>query len=197
MFTSDLSSRGFELTGLTLGLMGCGNIGKHVAQIAHDGFKMRVLGYDAYAKNLPPYIEQVDSADRIFRECDFVSLHMPSTPETKGSIGMRQFEMMKKGAFLINTSRGDVVVEKDLIEALEKKKIRGAGLDVFSSEPVSESSYPLFDMDRVALTPHNASFTVESLTNAINSVVKSVIEVSKGEAPEFRVNNPNDPRNRK
>ena len=194
MFTSDISTRGFELTGKTLGIMGCGSIGRHVAQIAVQGFGMKALGYDAYAPELPAYIERVDSPDRIFREADFVSLHIPSTPETRRSVGMRQFEMMKDTAILINTSRGDVVCEDELIEALERKVIRGAGLDVFSSEPISESSYPLFDMERVCVTPHNASFTVESLYNACESVVRSILEAAAGEKPACAVNAPEHPR---
>lgn len=156
MFTSDVSSRGFELTGRTLGIIGCGNIGRHVAQIAAQGFGMKVLGYDAYAGALPDYIERVDGTERIFREADFISLHLPSTPETRHSIGKAQFTMMKNSAILINTSRGDVVCEDELIEALQRGEIGGAGLDVFSSEPISEASYPLFDCKRVCLTPHNA-----------------------------------------
>lgn len=194
MFTSDISSRGFELTGLKLGLLGCGNIGKHVAQIAAQGFGMEVYGYDAYATNLPEYIHQVDNSDFIFRNCDFISLHMPLTDETRESVNMSKFKIMKSSAFLINTSRGGVVNEQDLIEALEKKIIRGAGLDVFSSEPISEKSYRLFDMDRVEMTPHNASFTIQSLNNAISSVVKSVCEVADGKKPQFAVNNPAKPR---
>lgn len=194
MFTSDVSTRGFELTGRTLGIIGCGNIGRHVAQIAAQGFGMKVLGYDAYVTSLPDYIEQVDQMERIFQESDFVSLHMPSTPQTRHSIGMPQFEMMKDTAILINTSRGDVIREDELIEALKKKKIRGAGLDVFSSEPISEAAYPLFEMERVCVTPHNASFTVESLYNAVNSVVKSILEVASGKKPAFAVNTPTAPR---
>lgn len=196
MFTSDISSRGFELTGLTLGLLGCGNIGKHVAQICSQGFGMKVYGYDAYAKNLPSYIEQVDDADFIYKNCDFVSIHMPLTDETKGSVNMDKFKLMKPSSFLINTSRGPVINEEDLIEALDKKIIRGAGLDVYSTEPISENSYRLFDFDRVEMTPHNASFTVQSLMNAINSVVKSVCEVADGKRPKYAVNNPASPRNK-
>ena len=194
MFTSDVSTRGFELTGRTLGIIGCGNIGRHVAQIASQGFGMKVLGYDAYSGQLPDYIQRVESPDQVFRESDFVSLHLPSTPETRRSIGMEQFRTMKKTAILINTSRGDVIREEELIEALQTKVIRGAGLDVFSSEPISQASYPLFDLDRVAMTPHNASFTVESLYNAVRSVVRSVLEVAAGEKPTFAVNQPADPR---
>ena len=194
MFTSDVSARGFELTGRTLGIIGCGNIGRHVAQIASQGFGMRVLGYDAYAGVLPGYIERVADLDLIFRESDFVSLHLPSTPQTRGSVGMAQFRKMKAGAILINTSRGDVVCEQELIQALQERVIAGAGLDVFSSEPISPASYPLFEMERVCLTPHNASFTVESLYHAVDSVVESVLEVAGGQRPAHAVNAPAHPR---
>lgn len=194
MFTSDVTARGFELTGRTLGILGCGNIGRHVAQIASQGFDMKVLGYDAFARELPEYIERVNTVDRIFHEADFVSLHMPSTPETRNSVGRKQFAMMKPTAILINTSRGDVICEEELIEALQTGVIGGAGLDVFSSEPISEKSYPLFECNRVCLTPHNASFTRESLYNAINSLVKSVLEVARGIKPTHAVNMPLHPR---
>ncbi len=194
MFTSDVLARGFELTGRTLGVLGCGNIGRHVARIASGGFDMKVYGYDAYLPQLPDYITRAGSAEEIFRAADFVTLHLPSTPETRRSIGMEQFKMMKPGAFLINTSRGDVIREEELIEALKTGVIRGAGLDVFSAEPVSEASYPLFDMEWVCLTPHNASFTVESLYNAVTSVVESVLAVAAGREPRFKVNNPIHPR---
>jgi len=190
MFTSDVSTRGFELTGKTLGLIGCGNIGKHVAQIASQGFGMKVYGHDAYVKDLPEYITKVDEMNEIFKVSDFVSLHLPSTKETRHSIGMEQFRLMKSSAFVINTSRGDIIREEELIEALKTSVIRGAGLDVYSTEPISENAYPLFDMDRVEMTPHNASFTIESLLNAVRSVVKSVIEVSEGTKPTFAVNDP-------
>jgi len=194
MFTSDVSTRGFELTGRTLGVIGCGNIGRHVAQIASQGFGMKVLGYDAYAGQLPDYIQRVEDMEQIFRESDFVSLHLPSTPETHGSIGMAQFRIMKRTAILINTSRGDVIREAELIEALQNKVILGAGMDVFSSEPIAQASYPLFELERVAVTPHNASFTLESLYNAVRSVVRSVLEVAGGQTPAFAVNSPAEPR---
>ncbi len=194
MFATNLSDRGFELTGRTLGLIGCGNVGLNVAQIAAHGFDMKVYAYDAFAKNLPDYIVQVSSKEEIFRLADFVSIHVPSTKETKHSIGMEQFQLMKPGAFLINTARGDVVREKELIEALKTKVIRGAGLDVYASEPISEGSYPLFELEYVELTPHNASFTVESLLNAFESIKRSLSEVAAGKKPTFAVNCPEHPR---
>lgn len=194
MFTSDVSERGIELTGRVLGVIGCGNIGCHVAQIASMGFQMKVIGYDAYADTLPEYIERVSSQEEIFKRADFISLHLPSTEETRRSIGMEEFTLMKPTSFLINTARGDVIREEELIWALKKGVIRGAGLDVFSSEPVSEGSYPLFEMERVALMPHCASFTVESLYNAIRSVVRSVLEVASGKTPVYAVNNPKNAR---
>lgn len=195
MFTSDVSARGIELTGRVLGVIGCGNIGRNVAQIAAQGFGMKVLGYDAYTDKMPDYIERVESMEEVFEKADFISLHLPSTEETRHSIGEEQFNIMKPSAFLINTSRGDVIRERDLIDALEKGRIRGAGLDVFSSEPISEESYPLFEMERVVMTPHCASFTVESLNNAVQSVVRSVLETAAGSVPSCVVNHPLKPRN--
>lgn len=194
MFSSDPNTRGFEISGKTLGIVGCGNIGTHVARIAHYGFNMKVIGYDAYAPQIAEYIERVDCVNEVFARADIVSLHMPSTAETRGSIGMEQFRLMKPTSIFINTSRGDVVREEELIQALRGKLIRGAGLDVFSSEPITEKSYELFDLDRVELTPHNASYTLESLYNTIESTVESVIEVAQGKAPRCKVNEPVHPR---
>lgn len=194
MFASDEDTRGFELTGRTLGLIGCGNIGRNVAQIASSGFGMQVIGYDPYITELPPYIHQGVSVDEVLSVSDFVSLHLPSTAQTKEMFNLEKLKKMKKSAILINTSRGDIVCEKDLIIALREKIIRGAGLDVFSHEPIEESSYPLFEFERVCLTPHNASYTVESLYNALHSVQESVLDVVRGNAPHHRVNQPSNPR---
>ena len=173
MFTSDVSTRGFELTGKTLGLVGCGSIGRHVAQIASQGFGMRVLGYDAYAPRLPDCIERAESMDRLLRDADIVSLHVPSTPETRRSIGRRQFEMMKDSAILINTSRGNNVDEAALLNAPNSGKLRAAGLDLYAEEPPTNKT--LLSHPAVSCTPHIGAATKEA-QKRIGAEIAEIIE---------------------
>ena len=107
----------YELQGKTLGLVGCGRIGRMLATIAKCGFGMNVIGYDPFLKQeqLGDLITLVESQDEVFKQADFVSLHTPLTPETEHSIGMREFKLMKPTASFINASRGEVVNEAELI----------------------------------------------------------------------------------
>lgn len=187
-FNATMETRGIELRGKTLGLVGCGNIGREVGRMANEGFDMKVIGYDPFLRGNLPCIELRGAKEEVFSEADIVSLHLPSTPETISSIGMDLFRLMKPGAYLINASRGNIVVESELIEALQQRIIRGAGLDVYAHEPISQESYALFDFDRVALSPHNAAFTMESYTNGFNSVIESILEVASGIVPRCCVN---------
>ncbi len=116
-----------ELEGKTLGLVGLGNIGKLVAKKAALGFDMTVLAYDPFAKKegLPEYIQLVEDRDEIFKQSDYVSLHVPATPETVHSISDREFDLMKETAYLINAARGSIVDEPALVRALEAGKIAG------------------------------------------------------------------------
>lgn len=176
-----------ELAGKTLGLLGMGHIGRIVAQICNEGFGMRVLAFDPYADPLAVSDHVTLTADReqIFRESDYVSIHVPATPETKNSVGAAEFSMMKPTAFLINSARGAVVDEAALIEALREKKIAGAGLDVTAMEP-AEASNPLFTMERVILTPHCAGSSVEAKEKASMAAAKGCHAVLAGlpvEAP--------------
>ena len=137
-----------ELEGKTLGLIGTGNIGKLVAKKAVWGFDMKVLAYDPFAREVPAYIQLVEERDEVFRQSDYVSLHIPAAKDTIHSVGDREFALMKETAFLINTARGAVVDEAALIRALEAKKIAGAGLDTVEQEPFDESN-PLLAMENV------------------------------------------------
>ena len=145
-----------ELQGKTVGIFGLGRIGRALARMC-NGIGMEVIGYDPYMlqNQLSSDIELIKEKDEVLKRSDYISIHLPCSDETRGLIGFREFELMKKSAFLVNTSRGGVVVEKDLIEALEKEMIRGAGIDVFEIEPV-EASNPLFEMENVIVTPHLA-----------------------------------------
>jgi lactate dehydrogenase-like 2-hydroxyacid dehydrogenase len=155
---------GTQVTGKTLGLVGMGRIARAVARRAHHGFGMKVIFHDPY----PPSpqeaaalgAEPVGSLDEVFAKADFVSLHCPATPETRHLVNAERLKQMKKGAFLINTARGDVVDEAALVQALKAGTIAGAGLDVFEKEPVVTED--LLTMENVVLLPHLGSATRET-----------------------------------
>ncbi|WHH57625.1 hydroxyacid dehydrogenase [Petroclostridium sp. X23] len=183
--------KGMDLDGKTLGLVGLGRIGTMVAKKAALGLGMKVIGYDPYITKdkVAPEIEFVDNMETIFKNADFVSLHMPATKETKGSIGKKYFEMMKSSAFLINCARGEVVDELELIQALKDKAIAGAALDVFEQEP-PEKDNALFALDNVIVTPHNAALTQESMDRMGLHAATGIDEVLSGKKPSWPVNNP-------
>ena len=174
---------GREVSGKTLGLIGLGRIGQAVAQRAR-GFGMRVLYHSR--TRLDPAAEQdlhVAYAPRetLLREADFVSLHVPLTPETRHLIGRRELELMKPTAFLINTARGPVVDEAALVEALRRGQLGGAGLDVYEREP--ELSPGLADLDNVVLLPHLGSATIETRTRMGLMAAENLLAGLRGERP--------------
>ncbi len=155
---------GTRVSGKTIGLIGLGRIGRAVAHRARHGFGMRVIFHDPYPP--PPAVvaelgaEPKDSVDDVLREADFVSLHSPATPETHHLIDARRLALMKRGAFLINNARGDIVDEAALVAALKRGTIAGAGLDVFEREPAVAPE--LLTMENVVLLPHLGSATQEA-----------------------------------
>jgi len=153
-----------HVTGKTLGLVGMGRIARAVAKRAHHGFGMKVIYHDPFP---PPAdvaaalgAEPRAELDEVLREADFVSLHCPATPETRHLMNRERLALMRPDAFLVNTARGDVVDEGALVEALQQKKIAGAGLDVFEREP--EVTRALLSMENVVLLPHLGSATTET-----------------------------------
>lgn len=179
----------YELQGKTLGLVGCGRIGRMLATIAKNGFGMNVIGYDPFLKQeqLGDLITLVPEQDDVFKQADFISLHTPSTPETKRSIGMRQFKMMKPTASFINASRGDVVCEEELIQAMKDRVIICAGLDVTEKEPLPLDS-PLYTLDNVTLTPHTAAATEQSVIRCCETVAHDICAVIAGNDAKFAAN---------
>ncbi|WP_292378301.1 2-hydroxyacid dehydrogenase [Methanosarcina sp. UBA289] len=178
---------GSQLMSKTLGVLGTGEIGKRVIQIAH-GFNMNVLSVTAHpsperAKSLG--IKFVD-LDTLLSESDIVTLHVPLTPATEHMIGRRELAKMKPTAILINTARGKVVDESALIEALKEGKIAGAGLDVFEKEPLPMDS-PLLEMSNVVLTPHIAFLSEESLDECTYMTVENIEMFTEGK-PQNVVN---------
>ena len=155
---------GTQVSGKTLGLVGMGRIARAVAQRAHHGFGMKVIYHDPYPP--PPDVARALGAEPrarledVLQEADFVSLHCPATPETRHLMNRERLALMRPGAYLVNTARGDVVDEAALVEALRGRKLAGAGLDVFEREPqVAES---LVAMENVVLLPHLGSATTET-----------------------------------
>ena len=175
---------GYDVYGKTLGVIGVGRIGSAVARRA-KGFNMRVLYYDIVRRrDLEEElgIEYVE-LDKLLRESDFVTLHVPLTPETKGLIKERELRLMKKTAILVNTSRGAVVDQRALTRALQEGWIAGAGLDVFEKEPIPVDD-PLLKLENVVLTPHIGSASHDTRNKMAEYVADGIIKVLRGERPD-------------
>lgn len=161
------SPRAYLLHGKTVGLVGIGNIARKVAAIVRGGFDCQVLYYDVF--RLTPEQEQelgvsYASLDELMAQSDIVSIHVPLLDSTAGMINRHNLSLMKPTACIINTSRGGVIQENDLIEALQNNKILGAGLDTFAVEPLPADS-PLLAMEQVVTTPHCGGNTVDNDIN--------------------------------
>ena len=178
---------GYNLYGSSAGIVGTGRIGAAMARICH-GFGMTVLAYDPFAKKegLPEYIQLVEDRDEIFKQSDYVSLHVPATPETVHSISDREFDLMKDTAYLINAARGSIVDEPALIRALEAGKIAGAGLDTLEKEPIDPSN-PLVSMDNVLTAPHIGGATKEASSRSSVACAQAIDDYFSGRTPKFVV----------
>lgn len=167
---------GVEISGKTLGIIGCGKIGSRVASMAANGFGMRVLAYDPYVTeaDVPGCVTLVSDREQVFREADFLSAHCYLSEETFHSIGAREFSLMKDGAVLINCARGPVVDEAAMIGALASGKLGGAGLDVTEAEPLDPES-PLFRMENVVITPHYAPTTREAASKVARIAAENLV----------------------
>ncbi len=180
----------FDLDGKVLGILGMGRIGTLVCQKARAAFNMEVLVYDPLVPR--EAMEKaggkvVTAIPELLKAADFVTLHMPSMPETKGLIGAAQLRMMKRSAFLINCARGPVVDEPALVKALKEGVIAGAGLDVFDPEPPVADN-PLFGLPNVVLSPHSAGLTVECVIRMATHAAQAIVDVLEGRRPEGVVN---------
>ncbi|MHC6224095.1 2-hydroxyacid dehydrogenase [Pseudomonas sp. X10] len=179
---------GSDVHGKTLGIVGLGNIGAAIARRGHFGFNMPVI-YSG--NNRKPELEQALGAqyrtlDQLLAEADFVCLVVPLSAATRKLIGARELQLMKPSAFLINISRGPVVDEAALIDALQKGTLRGAGLDVYEKEPLSES--PLFQLPNALTLPHIGSATAETRDAMANRAVDNLRAALLGERPQDLVN---------
>jgi D-3-phosphoglycerate dehydrogenase len=188
-----LSLTGIELEGRTIGLIGFGDIGQHVAPVA-EAFGMKVLATDpAYDSS---FDKRLVSLDTLLANSDVVSLHVPLLPGTRQLIGGAELEKMKDGAILINTSRGGVMDEAAVAAALQSGKLGGAGVDVLDAEnidmihPFKHNTFPVSDLPNLIVTPHVAGQTNESLLRVGMSAVNAIAAVLRGEAPQHPVNKP-------
>jgi phosphoglycerate dehydrogenase-like enzyme len=175
---------GIELRGKTLGLVGLGRIGRITAELAR-AFGMHVLAYDPYVAESP--LAELTSLEEVLRRADFVSLHPVLTPETFHLINAERLALMKPTAYLINTSRGGVIDEAALIEALRNGRLAGAGLDVFEVEPPARDN-PLLEMPNVICTPHGLSHTDESMLRCASMTEENVLALLDGRLPPYLVN---------
>lgn len=177
-----------QIHGETVGLIAFGNISQAMARRC-QALNMNVIAFDPYVA--PEVFAEADvesvGLEELAARSDYVSCHLPLNSETEGFVDAGFFEQMKDNAYFINTSRGGVVEEADLIEALQNGVIAGAGLDVFESEPISKD-HPFCSMPQVILTPHNASYADATMETLRRRVGQDALKVLEGELPDFVAN---------
>lgn len=178
---------GVDVCGKTLGLLGFGRIAQGVARRA-AGFGMKVLAYDPYLAALPKGFEHVRlcGLDETIHSCDFLSLHLPLTDETRNMIDAKAIAGMKKGTHIINTARGGIVNEADLYKAIVSGQIMGAALDVVEQEPIS-ASHPLLGLDEVIITNHIGMYSREAITAVSMLCADAVVDFFNGREVHNRV----------
>lgn len=174
--------RGVDVWQATLGIVGLGRIGRALAQRA-KGFDMTLIAHEPYPEMafVADYGVELLTLDEVLSRSDFVSLHLPSMPETEGIIGASKFALMKPGAFLVNTARGRVVDEDALYEALRSGQIGGAGIDAWATEPMTDPRWA--ELDNLVMTPHSAPNTFGVWTASGAMTVDIVLMVLAGDRP--------------
>lgn len=177
----------YRLRGKTVGLIGFGNIPRLMTPKA-QAFGFNVIAADPYAPKelFEKFNVESVTMDELYERSDFISVHAPLLPETKGLVNKEAFKKMKKTAIIVNTARGPLIDEKDLIEALDNKEIGGAGLDVVETEPLPEDS-ALLGRDNVILAPHTAFYSVEALEELQTKAASDVARVLNGEEPIYPI----------
>jgi len=181
--------RSYEMAGKTHGLIGFGHIGRETARRSRV-FGTRILYYDPY--RAPADVERELDAEylpfeKVLREADILSIHVPLVPATRGMIGMAELRSMKRNAVLINVARGGVVREKDLYEALRDGIIAGAGIDTWESEPTPADN-PLLSLDNVVATPHIAAGTIDTFERVIRLAFQNIAKAESDHCPDYVVN---------
>lgn len=178
---------GTSLYGKTVGILGTGKIGRAVAQRL-QGFNTEILLYDVAQDS--GFAAQVNGKyaelAEIYKQADYICIHLPLLPSTKGLIGETELQLMKSNAIIINTARGGIIDEEALVKALRQKWIRGAALDAFSIEPPQDKE--LLELDNIVLTPHIGAYTDEAVLNMGLVAAHNMIDVLEGKQPETVVN---------
>lgn len=178
-----------RLSCLTLGLVGFGNIARSIKKYAAV-FNMNIIAYDPYLKAEvfeKEGVKQV-SLDELYKESDIISLHLPATKETQHLINAEAFSKMKKSAMLVNTSRGAIIDQKALMEALKNKTIQAAALDVFEKEPIKDKNDNLYHPDNLIVTPHVAYNSIEASDEQHRTAADTAVVILDGKVPENTVN---------
>ncbi len=182
------SFSGIELMDKTLGILGFGRIGQLVAHRARS-FGMRVLAFDPFVgseRYQQVGVEKAESSDEVYAAADFVSVHLPNTPDTNGWLDAEAFAKMRDGVRILNVARGSLIVDEDLRAALDSGKVAGAALDVFHTEPITE--HPLFGYRNVIVTPHLGASTAEATDRAGYQAAEQVVAALRGEPVTTAVN---------
>lgn len=179
--------RGRQLNELTIGILGMGRVGRRVGHLAATGFGMRVLYndlLDATRGEMPPVAFAATAVDKptLYRECDVLTIHVDMRPGNENLVGREALAMIKPGAIVLNTSRGEVLDAAALADAIRGRRLAGAALDVFAPEP-PPPDFPLLGLDNVILTPHLAARTATALQN-MSWVVRDVVAVLEGQPPK-------------
>jgi D-3-phosphoglycerate dehydrogenase len=170
-----------ELFGRTLGVIGMGSIGTRVAEIAAQGFRMRVLGTPPRSRPLPPFVEGA-SLDALFTQSDFIVLACPLTDATRHLVNAHRLAQMKPSAAIVNVARGPVIEEAALVEALRSRRVRGAALDVFAEQPLPRG-HPFLELDNAILTPHAAGLTDDSVKRMSVGAAEETVRLLAFEKP--------------
>ena len=180
------NNKAVDIDGKTLGLIGCGRIGRFAAEKCKAAFGMNVIGYD-------PYITEAEGItiykdiEEVFKRADYISLHIPLTPETKNLVGDKLLSLMKPTAYIINTARGGIIDEQALAQKLKNEEIAGAALDVLESEPPAIDN-PLLGLKSVILTPHTAALTKECSDRVAYEAALGIADYLNGKTPKFVYN---------
>jgi len=178
---------GISIEGKTIGILGLGAIGKQLARRL-SGFDCKIVAYDPFADAAFAKDNHIElaSMDEVIGQADFVSLHLPLLPETRGIVNEAFLNKMKRGSFLINTSRGEAINEDALLKALQSGHLKGAGLDAFAVEPPDPKN-PLLALPQVVATPHLGAQTDGATSNMGWLAMRDCLAVLKGEKPAFQV----------
>ena len=177
--------RGIELAGRTLGIVGMGAIGRRLAEMG-QALGMSVLGYDPYVTDPPDGTDMVDLRNVASRS-DFISVHVPTMPQTVGMIDAEILACMRPTAFLVNCSDADVIDQPALVRALRTRQIAGAAFDVFETHPIAPDN-PLLQLDNVILTPHLGGATVETIQRHSKMMTDDILRFARGDRPVNLVN---------